>query len=414
LRRPRDIDRELAVAGVFLVLGAVGWWLHSPPLAIVGILGGVTTITLFVWQRDCLKGVAYSRKLGQGRATFGEEVALEVEILNDKLLPLAWLEIADDVPKALDIEGGTVVPGSKWGAVDTLVNLRPMLPYQRIRRRLKVICCKRGVHTFGPAVITSGDPIGLRTRYGRERTREQLLVYPKIFALAPEGVASRVLIGDDRSRFQLIDDPSRVAGIREYRPGDPLRNIDWRATARSTTLLVREFEPTVTLRVAVFVDFRVPHLDAWPLDSPELEFTIAVAASFLSAFARLDVPVGLFSSGAVEGNPLAYPPSSSPAALPTMLEALARASAFGPVRFSTVLGAQSGRLNRGTSAVVVAADFPEPVLVALAELRRSYAVTAVWVASERGAPPPRGAVDASLTVGYADDWARREILELAL
>ena len=51
-----------------------------------------------VWERYCLVGVGYRRSLGQTRAFFGEEVPLTVEIVNDKPLPLAWLEIEDTVP----------------------------------------------------------------------------------------------------------------------------------------------------------------------------------------------------------------------------------------------------------------------------------------------------------------------------
>jgi nucleotide-binding universal stress UspA family protein len=96
-----------------------------------------------------------------------------------------------------------------------------------------------------------------------------------------------------------------------------------------------------------------------------------------------------------------------------MLEALARASAIGKVRFAEVLSAESGRLQRGTSVVAVATDFPEATLLALAELRRQHAVTAVWVETGRGLPPPLDHVDALLSVRYSDDWQRREVLELA-
>jgi uncharacterized protein (DUF58 family) len=221
-----------------------------------------------------------------------------------------------------------------------------------------VVCNRRGEHTFGPALVSSGDPIGLRARSGLVSDRQYLLVYPKVFALAPTSVVSWVLIGEVRSRFELLEDPSRAAGVREYRAGDPLRYVDWRATARRTALLVRQFEPSVSLRVALFVDFRVPYVNAWSFEAPEPEFTVAVAASIISELTQRKVATGLFSSGEISGKPLAYLPSASPGAFPTMLEALARATSFGKVRFAEVLSAESGRLQRGTSVLVVAADFP--------------------------------------------------------
>lgn len=406
----RKVDNEIRVAVAWVVVAGVGWWLRSIPLAIVGLLGTATAVAMYVWQRECLVAVTYIRKLGQTRAMFDERIDLDIEVVNDKLLPLAWFRIDDDVPAALDIEGATVVPGR--AGIDTLIQLFPMLPYQRIRRHLTIVCSRRGEYTFGPAILSSGDPIGLRKRSVGVPGLHRLLVYPKVFTLAPAGIASRVLIGDERARFEFIDDPSRVAGVREYRRGDPLRYVDWRATARSAELLVRQFEPSVALRVAVFVDLRASRLRLYSLDEPELEFAVSVTASIVSDLAQRKIATGLFASGTAAGMPLAYPPSTSPSMLPIMLEALAKVSSTGIVHFSEVLEAASGTLQQGTSIVTVATEFPEATLIALGELRRRHAVTAVWIASEQGTPPPHEAVDALLVARYSDDWQQREVLDL--
>jgi uncharacterized protein (DUF58 family) len=320
--------------------------------------------------------------------------------------------VEDEIPAALEIHGGTVVSDDRT-FVNQLVNVLPLLPYQRVRRQLTISCCHRGDYLFGPARVSSGDPIGFRMRTGRIADQHHLLVYPKVFALAPAGIASRMLIGDERTRTRLLEDPSRISGVREYRPGDPLRSIDWRATARSAGLLVRQFEPTVSQRVALFLDLRVPRRGVWSFDPPELEFTIAVAASIVAELARREVATGLFSSGTVAGRPVACPPSCSPAQLALMLESLARVTHFGSLEFSDLLAAESSRLRPGTSVVLVAADYPNETLEAVGDLRRRHAVSAVWVATDHGAPPPREHVDALLLAPYSDDWQRRESLELA-
>jgi len=410
-RAVRKADNEIWVALTFLGLLAIAWWwLHSFPLAIVGSLGSLTTGTLYLWQRECLTAVSYRRTLTASRAEFGEEVALEIEIVNDKLLPVPWLHIEDWLPSSLELRGGTVT-GDRTTA--RLVNVLPLLPYQRVRRRVTVLCRERGLHLFGPAILRSGDPVGLRTRSARVEDQQRLLVYPKRFALDPLGVVSRVLIGDIRARQQFLEDPSRIAGVREYRVGDPLRSIDWRATARSAALLVRHFEPTVSLRVTLFVDFHVPQAYSWPRDTSQLEFTIALGASLLSELAERQVAIGLFASGSVGSDLVAFSASSAPSQLSLVFEALARCSAESAVPFSSVLKAQNAHLRPGTSVVVVASDYPEQTLEALAELRRRHTVTAVWVQGDQGAPPPREQVDRLLRVGFTNDWRESDILELA-
>ncbi|MBO0693398.1 MAG: DUF58 domain-containing protein, partial [Acidimicrobiaceae bacterium] len=280
----RRIDGEWKAAALGLALAIGGWWAQSVLLAMAGVVVALTAIVLWITQHECLTGVSYGRRLAQHRASFGEEVALDVELVNDKLLPLTWLHVEDLMPMALTIQGGTVV-STRSERTRELQHVLPMLPFQRIRRHLVVVCDRRGVHRFGPAYLRSGDPIGYRQRQGSVPLTEEILVYPKVFRLESPGIASRVPLGDLRARRRMLGDPSRVAGVRDYRPGDPLRHIDWRATARTTSLLVREFEPSTALRVATFVDFGVPQQRWDTPHPPELEFVVAVGASVISELA---------------------------------------------------------------------------------------------------------------------------------
>jgi uncharacterized protein (DUF58 family) len=47
---------------------------------------------------------------------------------------------------------------------------------------------------------------------------------------------------------------TEIFGVREYRPGDPLRRIHWRSTARRGELIVREFEPPGVQNLGIFLD----------------------------------------------------------------------------------------------------------------------------------------------------------------
>jgi hypothetical protein len=175
---------------------------------------------------------------------------------------------------------------------------------------------------------------------------------------------------------------------------------------------VREFEPSVTPRIAVFLDFSDPTIGLASVDSPELEFAISVAASLLADLASRKVAVGLFSSGTVAGGPVAVPVSTSPAVLPAMLESLARARPSGGARFAQVLSDVGQTLQRGTSVVVVALRFSAASLAAVAELRRRNSVTAIWVGTERVTPPPIELFDGLLQARYTSDWQQRQVLEL--
>jgi uncharacterized protein (DUF58 family) len=409
--RVRRVAGEVWLSAGFAVVAGIGWWLHSIPLALLGTTGVLVSALFYTWERECLTGVAYRRTLAHDRASFGEVIDLDIEIVNDKLLPLTWLHIEDDFP-LLSLEGGSVLFGRSLYRPN-LVQVLPMLPFQRIRRRMPITCDRRGLHTIGPARIRSGNPIGYRQRHLAVREKLHLLVFPKIFRLEPPNIVPGIPLGDQRIRG-LLGDPSRVSGVRDYRAGDPLRAIDWRATARTGSLLVREFEATASPRIALFADLWVPELKR-VINSSELEFLVAVVASVVVDLTDRGISVGLYSSASVNGDQISYPPSSAPGAPGEMLELLAKASPYGAyrgMRFADILLSQGPSLPRGTSAVIVAADFNVALVPALSELCRRVPTTTLWIDIGSGHPPPDGMLHGNLQTRFIDDWKQSDTLEL--
>jgi uncharacterized protein (DUF58 family) len=393
------------------VATVLGWASQTTGLALGGALVLCSALLIYVWQRYCLTGVSYHRTISGNRANFGEQLHLDVEVVNDKALPLTWLEIEDEYPAVLNAIGATVVRNLEHER-GQLTQLVAMLPYQRLRRRVTIPCDARGRFVIGPATLRSGDP--LRTHVHESYVRDPIvfLVYPKVFALSPAGIAPRVVLGTTRANL-LVDDPIRVAGVRDYRPGDPLRAIDWRATARRSSLLVREYEPTASLRAAVFIDLPVPRGEHRHEIEDVVEFTIALAASVITSLSDAGITVGLFASGTAQQRPISHAPSSSPAALAEHLELLAEASPFGPVSFADVLVRESAGLSSATSVVVISSEFAERSAIAMAARRRRGSVTAIWIERDGGgSPPPRSAAEVVLRTPYLTDWRGRDAVEL--
>lgn len=393
------------------MLAVVGWVVHGRYLAVAGVLVVATALLLWVWGRESLAGVDYVRRLSRRRATFGESVSMEIELVNDKVLPLTWLHVREQVPASLRIGGAAVVPAGWRTELQFVVS---MLPYQRMRRRLVVHCDRRGEHLFGPAELRSGSPLGTREQQREIRNETSLLVYPKVVPLSEPLVAGRVPVPDRRVPRSLALDPTRVVGVRQYLPGDPIRHIDWRATARHGDLLVRLHEPATTLSVAIFVDILPPARTTSSVAEDLTELVISVAASVVSHLVGEGIPTGIFVNGASRGGLVAIPTSGSAAALPSMLEALARVTAAGAVPLERVLFEHRARLAAGTSALVVAADFSGGIPAAMAELRRRVAVSALWVSSAAAHGPVPGTADTQWKVEYDANWKERDAFNVAV
>ena len=92
---------------------------------------------------------------------------------------------------------------------------------------------RRGYYQLGPLVLETGDLFGLHRRYRVLTEPQFLMVLPKVLPLAGYEVSSKRPIGEVRMTYRLYEDPTRIAGVREYERGDPLNRVNWQATART-------------------------------------------------------------------------------------------------------------------------------------------------------------------------------------
>ncbi|MEX2080996.1 MAG: DUF58 domain-containing protein, partial [Dehalococcoidia bacterium] len=237
--------------GIILLL--IGYGAAQPPIAGVGfvifVIGGLGRY----WHKHMFDRVRFDRRLSERRVFIGESVALDIELENGKVLPLPWYEwsLTFSDPLRVDGEplGAQAVPGFSW------LGRRGALGwYERDSWQFTLRATQRGHLQVGPAVIRSADLLGLfpEARYDEQVAR--LVVFPQVFTLAELGLPADRPFGDQKGRDRIFEDPLRIAGLREYRPGDPLKRIDWKATARHGDLLSRVYEPSATRQLYVMLN----------------------------------------------------------------------------------------------------------------------------------------------------------------
>ncbi|MCU1482565.1 MAG: hypothetical protein JWQ19_3351, partial [Subtercola sp.] len=109
---------------------------------------------------------------------------------------------------------------------------------------------RRAVIDVGPARSVRGDPLGLVRREIRWTDAMELFVHPRTVRL--DGSSSgfiRDLEGQETK--DLSNNDVSFHALREYVPGDDRRYIHWKTTARTGTLMVRQFEETRRSHLAV-------------------------------------------------------------------------------------------------------------------------------------------------------------------
>lgn len=334
--------------------------------ALVFVAGAVARL----WSRFSLERLSYSRRLGEERTFVGERVPITLSLSNRKFLPLPWVEVRDEFPERLPPDEVHLAPASK-PLVGLLIRSTSLGWYERVSWRYSLTCRERGYYQFGPALLRSADLFGLFVRERPAEHRDHLVVYPRTVPLVELGLPAQRPFGERRGAERIFEDQSRVAGLRDYVPGDPLRRIDWKATARRQQLQSRVYEPSTTLHLIVALNISTLE-QPWAGYIPELlERTIMAAASVARYAYEARYAVGLLANGSFpeSDRPIKIAAGRDPAQLLKILEALAMIGPFMISSLTAMLDRESHTFPLGATLVLVTARLPEDLAAVLVRIR---------------------------------------------
>ena len=151
---------------------------------------------------------------------------------------------------------------------------------QQAKIAIELTPLRRGLIRFDDLRVLLPDPFGLFQRCRKVKApAATLIVLPRRFPLPPielPGGAAFKISGE--SNTNSIGTSGEFVGLRDYRPGDPLRQIHWKSWARTGRPIVKELEDTFYPRYGLIVDtLSVDRTDH------QFEEVISVAASFAAS-----------------------------------------------------------------------------------------------------------------------------------
>lgn len=338
----------------------------------------------WIWNRLSLEDVTYERTLSQQRVFIDEEVTMSVTLTNRKPMPLGRIRVEDEIPDIIEIADAPVV-GSHDPQSQTLQHSTSMAWYERIHWQYKIKCPQRGFYRLGPTRLYSGDLFGFFSSEKLQRGNDYLLVYPRIVPLPELGLPFVRPLGETKGGLRIYEDPARPVGLRDYQLGDPLKIVDWKATARMQQLQVRTYEPSssITVIVAVAIDTAAHYWEGY--HKVNLERVITTAASVANYANEQQYSIGLFSNGTpvLADRPMKIPPSQSPEQLTAILEALATIRPIAMGSMSDQLSENSRRFPIGSTIVIVTAFLPDELGDVINTLReQGYKIVVLYVGTE--------------------------------
>ncbi len=284
----------------------------EPGLAVLAVVGALLVLAIADWLLAAKVGAVGLERRGATQTRLGESVTVTLLVSNGGRRTLrarlrdAWVPSAGAGP----YEHRAKIPAGDRRALETV--LTPT---------------RRGDRPAARVTIRSYGPLGLAYRQTWRRKAERLTPPWTVRVLPP--FTSRRFLPEKLSRLRQLDGSLAVRGrgqgtefdaLREYVDGDDVRSIDWRATARRSTVVVRTWRPERDRRLVCVIDTGrtsaarvgdIPRLDA------ALDACLLLAAVAAKAGDRVDL---LAVDSALRASVAS---SSRNSVLPEMVQAMA-------------------------------------------------------------------------------------------
>lgn len=315
----------------------LGTALDLAALRAFAVAGAALLLCAFWLSRRRLRFLAVRRELYPS-AFEGDAVAVPLVLENRGRGAVHLVEMADAFGPGVAHRQLLLEPGPLHG--------------RRQRRLTYRTFCSRswGVYTVGPLSLGTADPMGLFQARRSLLLVEPFAVYPQIHPVG--GMERRGGRPSAASQPTTRDWPGQslaYLGVRDYRPGDEMRRIHWRATARRGSPVVKEYEVDLVPYFSLFLDLARAHRAGTGRKST-LDYLVRTAASLLAAASRRGDTLQVFAEGRA---PLFVPPGQGDLHLARGLYELIRSRQEGSVSLFELALRHRLELPEGSTAALL-------------------------------------------------------------
>jgi len=276
-------------ARIFPVIGALAFIMQivDPSRVWVILLIGIggTWLVCWWWARGLAESLQFKREMRFGWAQVGDRLEERFTLTNEFVLPATWVAVNDQ----------STLPDHHT-SVATGVDGQSESQWRMLNQ-----CTRRGVFRLGGTTLETGDPFGIYTLTLEDPTSSTLAVMPPIVSLPRFNILSSGWAGEGRTNPRSLEETINASHTREMAPGDPVRLIHWKTTARRNKYFVRQADGTHAGDWWILLDLHKDSQVGAGWDSTE-EHGVILATSLISQGLDEDHSIGL----AVNGNEPAW------------------------------------------------------------------------------------------------------------
>ena len=271
--------RALAVAALLALFGVLGYWV---PWALDAMLIADIALILLIWLDATIATVPQPEREPLPALSVGHTGQVTYRWVNPSRRP-ARLRVRETRPEIL---GGTQPA-------------RPVsVPAHGVtRENVAVVPLRRGRERGGGFVLDSWGPLGLGRRRLRVPLPWEVIVYPPLVSVRLRASVAEALRRRDvgTKAIRQLGEGRLFESLREWGPGDDLRHIDWKATARRGKVITRQYEAERRQQVLLVLD--TGRLMTAEIGSgvSRLDFAVQAALELAYAAAQHDDNVGIMT-----------------------------------------------------------------------------------------------------------------------
>ncbi len=181
---------------------------------------------------------------GHGGYVVGDDIEVDLAVVNRSALPLFGLRAEPYGPEALHLEGELA--------------FRSIGAQTRVERPLQVRASCSGRWMLQGFDLAVTDPFGVIEVRDYLPCNFAFEFYPSVGRLdrrrRNRRLERRPIERDGRRQRAAVTTGTVLRQLREYEPGDPLRHVAWKATARTRKLISREFEDEISAETTILLD----------------------------------------------------------------------------------------------------------------------------------------------------------------
>ncbi|MCR5004662.1 MAG: DUF58 domain-containing protein [Clostridiales bacterium] len=222
----------------------------------------------------------------------GEEVCLSFVIRNQSRLPQLYVSVSVSLEDGLRIsvdEDARAKYIVKTASGNLFRRRYFLLPHQAVTQKIRFVPEHRGVFHIGRCYLECGDYLGLKSIVQSFPIDRQLVCTARYIPDLPSFDPLGGTDGNHSVRRFIFEDPTLIYGYRDYTGREPMRQISWKATARTGRLTVREQDHTQEWNATVLADL-------WTDSPDDLERVLELVRTVCESLEERHIPYAFVSN----------------------------------------------------------------------------------------------------------------------